>query len=35
MQHEAAEKLGISRSYISRIESRAIRRIRDELMKKK
>ena len=34
MQHEAAQKLGISRSYISRIESRAIRRIRDELMKK-
>ena len=34
MQHEAAEKLGISRSYISRIESRAIARIRDELMKK-
>ena len=33
MQHEAAEKLGISRSYISRIETRAIRRIRDELMK--
>lgn len=32
MQHEAAEKLGISRSYISRIESRAIRRIRDQLM---
>ncbi|MBQ9300925.1 MAG: RNA polymerase sporulation sigma factor SigK [Clostridia bacterium] len=34
MQHEAAEKLGLSRSYISRIESRAISRIRDELMKK-
>ena len=33
MQHEAAEKLGISRSYISRIETRAIRRIRDQLMK--
>ena len=33
MQHEAAERLGISRSYISRIESRAIRMIRDELMK--
>lgn len=34
MQHEAAEKLGISRSYISRIESRAIQRIRDQLMTK-
>ena len=34
MQHEAAARLGISRSYISRIESRAIQRIRDELMKK-
>ena len=34
MQHEAAQKLGISRSYISRIESRAIARIRDDLMKK-
>ena len=35
MQHETAEKLGISRSYVSRIETRAIARIRDELMKKK
>lgn len=34
MQHEAAEKLDISRSYISRIESRAIQRIRDQLMTK-
>ena len=34
MQHEAAKKLGISRSYISRIESRAIQRIRDQLMTK-
>ena len=34
MQHEAAEKLGISRTYISRIESRAIQRIRDQLMTK-
>ena len=33
MQHEAARRLGISRSYISRIESRAIQRIRDQLMK--
>ena len=33
MQHEVAAKLGLSRSYISRIESRAIGRIRDELMK--
>ena len=32
MQHEVAEKLGISRSYVSRIESRAIRLIRDQLM---
>lgn len=35
LQHEAAERLGISRSYISRIESRAIARIRDELMKQR
>ena len=34
LQHEAAEKLGLSRSYISRIESRAISRLRDELMHK-
>lgn len=34
LQHEAAARLGVSRSYISRIESRAIARIRDELMKK-
>lgn len=32
MQHEVAEKLGISRSYVSRIETRAIRLIRDQLM---
>ena len=32
MQHEVAEKLGISRSYVSRIESRAIRLIRDQMM---
>lgn len=32
MQHEVAEKLGISRSYVSRIESRAIRLIRDRMM---
>ncbi len=31
MQHEVAEKLGISRSYVSRIESRAIRLIRDRM----
>jgi len=35
MQHEAAQKLGISRSYVSRIETRAIAMIRDELMKGK
>ena len=34
MQHEAAARLGLSRSYISRIETRAIGRLRDALMKK-
>ncbi|MBQ7454996.1 MAG: RNA polymerase sporulation sigma factor SigK, partial [Clostridia bacterium] len=33
MQHEVAEKLGISRSYVSRIETRAIARVRDEITK--
>ncbi len=32
MQHEVAEKLGLSRSYISRIETRAIKLIRDQLL---
>lgn len=32
LQHEVAEKLGISRSYVSRIETRAIETIRDALM---
>lgn len=35
MQHEVAEKMGISRSYVSRIETRAIELIRDELLRKK
>ena len=35
MQHEAAARLGLSRSYISRIETRAIGRLRDALMKKR
>ena len=34
MQHEAAARLGLSRSYISRIETRAIGRLREALMKK-
>lgn len=33
LQHEVAEKLGISRSYVSRIETRAIETIRDALMR--
>jgi len=33
LQHEVAEKLGISRSYVSRIETHAIELIRDALMK--
>lgn len=32
MQHEVAEKMGISRSYVSRIETRAIELIRDQLL---
>lgn len=32
MQHEVAEKMGLSRSYISRIETRAIELIRDQLL---
>lgn len=35
LQHEVAEKLGISRSYVSRIETRAIEFIRDALMQGK
>ena len=35
MQHEVAEKLGISRSYVSRIETRAIALVRDQLMNAK
>ena len=35
MQHEVAQKLAISRSYVSRLETRAIAMIRDELMKGK
>ena len=35
MQHEVAQKMGISRSYVSRIETRAIAMIRDALMKKR
>ena len=34
MQHEVAQKMGISRSYVSRIETRAIKLIRDEMLKK-
>lgn len=34
MQHEVAEKMGISRSYVSRIETRAINLIRDKMMGK-
>ena len=32
MQHEVAEKLGISRSYVSRIETRAIELIREKML---
>ena len=35
MQHEVAEKMGISRSYVSRIETRAIELIRDQLLGEK
>lgn len=35
LQHEVASKLGISRSYISRIETHAIALIRDEIMGKR
>lgn len=34
LQHEVASKMGISRSYISRIETHAIALIRDEIMGK-
>ena len=32
MQHEVAEKMGISRSYVSRIETRAIELIREKML---
>lgn len=35
LQHEVASKMGISRSYISRIETHAIALIRDEIMGKR
>lgn len=35
LQHEVASKMGISRSYISRIETHAIALIRDEIMEKR
>jgi len=35
LQHEVAQKMGISRSYVSRIETRAIELIRDALVKEK
>lgn len=35
LQHEVASKIGISRSYISRIETHAIALIRDEIMGKR
>lgn len=35
MQHEVAEKMGLSRSYISRIETRAIELIRDQMLSAK
>ncbi len=35
MQHEVAQKMGISRSYVSRIETKAIQLIRDEMLKKR
>jgi len=30
-QHQVAQVLGVSRSYVSRLESRAVRSIREEL----
>lgn len=33
LQHEVAEKMGISRSYVSRIETHAIQLMRDEILK--